>query len=252
MDREIRRRLNYGLPVPKRIQTEHAQEDADKNAKDSRNPENETRAHANMLRVFRAGGHTSVYVGKKRTPLARWSKMAVRAERWIPLLHCLRVEVWPVRIDAASERRVALHAVGLLVTAGASGHAATRRLPVLEQPERLARVCRSRSSVRSRADPRNLTMARTAEHLGVVTGCALRLSRVRLGRVTGNKIERVEAPLSRPLVAARAKTLLMTARAVQPAGGGNRPVGESEVGRVDAHDAPGQGIGCRGERQRWW
>ncbi len=65
MDREIRRRLNYGLPVPKRIQAEHAQEDADKNAKESRKPENETRAHANMLRVFRAGGHTSVLRRRK-------------------------------------------------------------------------------------------------------------------------------------------------------------------------------------------
>jgi hypothetical protein len=42
MNGEIRCRLNHGLPVPKRVQTERAQEDADQNGKDPRDPDNET------------------------------------------------------------------------------------------------------------------------------------------------------------------------------------------------------------------
>jgi len=62
----------------------------------------------------------------------------------------------------------------------------------------------------------------------------------------------MKAPLSGPLVAARAKTLLVTACAVQTAGGGNRPMDESEVGRMNAHDTPAQRIRSRDERHRRW
>jgi len=85
-------------------------------------------------------------------------------------------------------------------------------------------------------------MTRAAEYFGVVTGRALRLSRVRLARVSRHEVERVKATLPGALMTARAKALLMTSRAVQSACRRDRSVRSNEIRCVNVHLSPARRI----------
>jgi hypothetical protein len=60
--------------------------------------------------------------------------VAQRTEARVFPSHLFGVEIVPVRIDTSARRRVALHAVRLLVTRRAALHAAARRFTMLQQP----------------------------------------------------------------------------------------------------------------------
>ena len=69
---------------------------------------------------------------RRRSPGSTGDRdVAVGTERGILLPHSVSVEVGAVRIDASAHRRMALHAVGLLMARCAARHIAPRGLTVL-------------------------------------------------------------------------------------------------------------------------
>jgi hypothetical protein len=66
--------------------------------------------------------------------------VAIPARLVVSLRHPSWIEAGAMRADPPSDRRMALHAVTLRVTRGAALEPLARRLPVLEQPDRLGIV----------------------------------------------------------------------------------------------------------------
>ena len=100
-------------------------------------------------------------------PARRGSQVAEAAAHTGALCHAVRVEVPPVRIDAPADRRMAGHAILLLMTGRATLHALPRGAPVLQEPLRLRRV-KGHVQPAARRQPAGLVTI-TAEGLGIVT-----------------------------------------------------------------------------------
>ena len=120
--------------------------------------------------------------------------MTVPARLIVLARHAARVEPGPVRADAPSQCRVALHAVALRVAAGAALEPLSCRLAVLEKPERL-RIVKGDVAAAGRSRAVRL-VAILAEHLGVVAARAVALTTIRLGRVPDDEVRWMESALA--------------------------------------------------------
>ena len=166
-------------------------------------------------------------------PARRGSQVAEAAAHTGALCHAVRVEVPPVRIDAPADRRMAGHAILLLMTGRATLHALPRGAPVLQEPLRLRRV-KGHVQPAARRQPAGLVTI-TAEGLGIVTRCAARLAAVLGGRMAHHEVCRMKPPPVLAGMAIGAEALGVAAAAGQHAGRCLTCMSGLIAGRMYAH-----------------